>query len=46
MLRNNFSEEKIKEIRKKIYKKEKIDKYFSDQEKKNKTKQGEQEKKR
>ena len=43
MLRNNFSKEKIKEIRKKFYKKEKIDKYFREQEKK--AKQEEQEKK-
>ena len=42
MLRNNFSKEKIKEIRKKFYKKENIDKYFSEQEKK--AKQEEQEK--
>ena len=45
MLRNNFSKGKIKEIRKKINKKEKIDEYFSEQEKKNKTKKEEQEKK-
>ena len=44
VLRNNFSKEKIKEIRKKIHKKEKIDEYFSKQEKKNKAKQEEQEK--
>ena len=44
MLRNNFSKEKIKEIRKNFYKKEKIDEYFSKQEKKNKTKQEELEK--
>ena len=41
MLRNNFSKEKIKEIRKKFYKKENIDKYFREQE----TKQEEREKK-
>ena len=41
MLRNNFSKEKIKEIRKKFHKKEKIDEYFSEQEKKNKIKQEE-----
>ena len=29
MLRNNFSKKKIKEIRKKIYKKEKINKYLN-----------------
>ena len=45
MLRNNFSKGKIKEIRKKINKKEKIDEYFSEQEKKNKTKKEEREKK-
>ena len=45
MLRNNFSKEKIKEIRKKVYKKEKIDKYFSERENTNKTKQEEREKK-
>ena len=38
VLRNNFSREKIKEIRKKIHKEERIDKYFREQEeKKNKT---------
>ena len=45
MLRNNFSKENIKEIRKKFHEKEKLDKYFSEQEKKNETKQEEQEKK-
>ena len=40
MLRNNFSKEKIKGIRKKFHKKEKIDKYFREQE----TKQEEREK--
>ena len=44
VLRNNFSKEEIKEIRKKFHKKEKIDKYFSKQEKKNETKQEEREK--
>ena len=34
VLRNNFSKEKIKEIRKKIYEREKIDKYFKELEKK------------
>ena len=34
VLRNNFSREKIKWIRKKLHKKEKIDEYFSKQEKK------------
>ena len=34
VLRNNFSKEKIKEIRKIFHKKEKIDEYFSEQEKK------------
>ena len=34
VLRNDFSKEKIKEIRKKFYEKEKIDKYISEQEKK------------
>ena len=29
MLRNNFSKKKIKEIRKKFYKKEKINKYLN-----------------
>ena len=32
VLRNNFSREKIKEIRKKNYKKEKIDEWFTKQE--------------
>ena len=41
VLRNNFSKEKIKQIRKKLYKKEKIDKYFREQE----TKQEKREKK-
>ena len=36
VLRNNFSKEEIKEIRKRFYKKEKIDKYFREQEKKTK----------
>ena len=45
VLRNNFSKEKTKEIRKKFHKKEKIDKYFSEQEKKNETKQEEREEK-
>ena len=45
MLRNNFSKLFLKEIRKKIHKKEKIDKYFSEQEKKKETKQEEREKK-
>ena len=36
---------KIKEIRKKFHKKEKLDEYFSEQEKKYKTKQEEREKK-
>ena len=45
VLRNNFSKQKIKEIRKKFHKKEKIGKYFSEQEKKKKTKQEEREKK-
>ena len=45
VLRNNFSKEKTKEIRKKFHKKEKIDEYFSEQEKKNETKQEEREKK-
>ena len=40
MLRNNFSKEKIKGIRKKFHKKAKIDKYFRKQE----TKQEEREK--
>ena len=40
MLRNNFSKEKIKGIRKKFHKKEKTDKYFREQE----TKQEEREK--
>ena len=40
-LRNNFSKEEIKEIKKKIHKKEKIDKYFREQE----TKQEERDKK-
>ena len=38
VLRNNFSKEKIKEIRKNFHRKEKIDEYFSEQQKKrNKT---------
>ena len=46
VLRNNFSQEKIKEIRKNFHKKEKIDEYFSEQEKKsNEAKQEEREKK-
>ena len=45
MLRNNFSKLFLKEIRKKFHKKEKIDKYFSEQEKKKETKQEEREKK-
>ena len=45
MIRNKFSKEKIKEIRKKFHKKEKIDKYFGEEEKKNETKQEEREKK-
>ena len=45
VLRNNFSKEKIKEIRKKFHKKEKIDEYLSKQEKKNETKKEEREKK-
>ena len=44
-MRNNFSKEKTKEIRKKIHKKEKIDECFSKQEKKNETKQEERDKK-
>ena len=48
-LRNKFSKLKIKEIRKKLYKKEKIDKYFKEleknEEKKVKKYQVEQEKK-
>ena len=44
MLRSNFSKEKIKEIRKNLHKKEKIDEYFSEQEKQNKRKQEEREK--
>ena len=39
MLKNNFLKEKIKEIRTKFHKNEKIDKYFREQE----TKQEEQE---
>ena len=46
-IRNNFSKEKIKEIRKKIYEREKIDKYFKELEKKyslkNETKKYQQE---
>ena len=47
-LRNNFSKEKIKQIRKKFHEREKIDKYFKELEKKslkNETKQEEREKK-
>ena len=39
------SEQSIAEIRKKFHKKEKIDKYFGEEEKKNETKQEEREKK-
>ena len=43
-MKNNFSKVKIKEIGKKFHKKEKTDDYFSEQNKKNETKQEEREK--